>query len=328
MQNKRRLVYADIAKAICIVLVVVGHYFPDDHPVWYWIMRSIIYSFHMPMFMFASGLIYLATFKVQDYTVFIKKKIKRLMVPYIVVSFIIITIKLLTQSLMYVENPVTYLSYVKILYLPEAGYFLWFIWALWWIYVIIPLFNTSRKRLYLLVFSILLHFIPITFPDYFCLKQFKDMVFYFVFGCVAWEYRQNLKNLFSLSSFIYFVLFVTLHSIYLFLNIGGMLLPFIGIVFVLRLSMSIEKEQDKCYFKWLITISTSSYIIYLFHTTFEGLTKSLINKMPFLMYSSNDFLFALEALVVISVGVVGPILLDNLVLKRYKFARLLFGYSS
>ncbi len=56
------------------------------------------------------------------------------MIPYFSTSIIIISIKLLTQQRMLVENPVTYLSYFKMFYLPEAGFFLWFIWALWLIF--------------------------------------------------------------------------------------------------------------------------------------------------------------------------------------------------
>ena len=33
--NMQRIVLFDIAKALCIVLVVVGHYFPENSPVWY-----------------------------------------------------------------------------------------------------------------------------------------------------------------------------------------------------------------------------------------------------------------------------------------------------
>ena len=44
---------------------------------------------------------------------------------YIVTSLIIVTIKLLTEKNAYVENPVTVLSYIKVLYSPVAGYFLW-----------------------------------------------------------------------------------------------------------------------------------------------------------------------------------------------------------
>lgn len=44
------------------------------------------------------------------------------MIPYFSTSIIIISIKLLTQQRMLVENPVTYLSYFKMFYLPEAGF--------------------------------------------------------------------------------------------------------------------------------------------------------------------------------------------------------------
>ena len=40
----------DIAKGLGILLVIVGHLLPEDS----W-MRQIIYSFHMPLFMFISG---------------------------------------------------------------------------------------------------------------------------------------------------------------------------------------------------------------------------------------------------------------------------------
>lgn len=33
--NMQRIVLFDIAKALCIVLVVVGHYIPENSPVWY-----------------------------------------------------------------------------------------------------------------------------------------------------------------------------------------------------------------------------------------------------------------------------------------------------
>lgn len=53
-----RLITLDIAKTICIILVVIGHYHPENSPVWYSLIRDVIYSFHMHLFMFASGYIY------------------------------------------------------------------------------------------------------------------------------------------------------------------------------------------------------------------------------------------------------------------------------
>ena len=108
-----RLVNFDIAKAIAIILVVIGHYYPENAPEWYRALHSWIYTFHMPLFMFASGYIYLSFKKDEGYFTFIKKKFRRLFVPYIIVSMIIISIKLLTQRNMYVENPVTVYEELK-----------------------------------------------------------------------------------------------------------------------------------------------------------------------------------------------------------------------
>lgn len=96
--SPNRLVHFDIAKAICIIMVVIGHYVPDNMPDWYVVVHDWIYTFHMPLFMFASGYLYLILKKEENYSTFLFKKVKRLMIPYFVVSVIIITIKLLTES--------------------------------------------------------------------------------------------------------------------------------------------------------------------------------------------------------------------------------------
>lgn len=128
-----RIIALDIAKAICIILVVMGHYVPDNSPAWYVLVHDVIYTFHMPLFMFVSGYVYIATKKRSTYGDFLLKKVRRLMVPYLTTSVMVIVIKLLTQGSMSVDNPVTIFSFVEMFYMPVAGYFLWFIWALWWI---------------------------------------------------------------------------------------------------------------------------------------------------------------------------------------------------
>ena len=189
----QRLISFDIAKAICIILVVIGHYVPDYSPQWYVGVHDVIYTFHMPLFMFASGFIYMATKKDITYRDFLLKKVKRLMIPYFSVSAIVITIKLLTEGHAYVENPVTWMSYVKMLYLPEAGYFLWFIWALWWMFVLSPLFKTKQMRLGLFVLAIVLHYIPNILPEIFCLSQFQGMLVYFMLGVVFCDWKQQIS---------------------------------------------------------------------------------------------------------------------------------------
>lgn len=102
-----RLISIDIAKAICIILVVAGHYNPDNAPEWYHIIVRFIYTFHMPLFLFASGYIYATIVKTGMRRGGVLKKFKRLMIPYLSTSIIVISIKLLTQQSMQVQNPVT-----------------------------------------------------------------------------------------------------------------------------------------------------------------------------------------------------------------------------
>ncbi len=198
---QERIVSLDIAKAICIVLVVIGHYAPDNAPHWYEVMHDMIYTFHMPLFMFASGYIYIATKRGDSYGSFLLRKARRLMMPYLATSAIIITLKLLTQGHAFVENPVTILAYVRMFYLPEAGYFLWFVWALWWMFVIVSLLRTRGSRLALLVVALVLHFLPISFTKVFCLSEFKAMLVYFMIGVSVFEYRMPRQFVMTLSKY-------------------------------------------------------------------------------------------------------------------------------
>ena len=53
--GKIRDITFDIAKGIGIVLVVIGHYIPDNAPSWYIGFVSFVYHFHMPLFFMLSG---------------------------------------------------------------------------------------------------------------------------------------------------------------------------------------------------------------------------------------------------------------------------------
>ena len=97
---KERLEYIDALKGFAILLVVMGHVIPwsfqsfedvkliSPSPVVLW---KIIYSFHMPLFMFISGFLFgqshFNSFK--EYALKIWKKTKMLLVPYIACSILV-----------------------------------------------------------------------------------------------------------------------------------------------------------------------------------------------------------------------------------------------
>lgn len=75
---------------------------------------------------------------------------------------------------------------------------------------------------------------------------------------------------------------------------------------------------------WLIVVSSSSYIIYLFHTTFEGFAKAVVHRIPFFT-DGNDVLFIINAFVVVCCGVVCPIILHHYILNKTHVTKIMFG---
>ena len=246
---------------------------------------------------------------------------------------IVITIKLLTQGNMTVDNPVTIMSYVKMLYSPEAGYFLWFIWALWWMFVVVSLMKTAKSRLILFFLAVIVHFVPLKLPEVFCIPQFKNMLVYFMLGVVCFENKalhSFIKNFHSgkvVASVLLFIVFeyITLTNTGMtsIKNITSIMLPYIGILFVMEVSKLICKYKSLDKGSILILISSSSYIIYLFHTTFEGFAKAVCRKLP--LDSNLAYIFVPEVIAVVGCGVVIPIILYKYVFVRYAITRVLFG---
>ena len=311
-----RLIDIDIAKGICIVLVVTGHYLPANAPEWYITMIDVIYKFHMPLFMYASGLVYHATKKPVPCKRFVWKKFQRLGIPYILVSLLIICIKLLSEEKTHLAHPVSLASFYEILYLPSAGFFLWFVYVLFLIFLIIPFFDTPRKINFLLALSLTALIIPIQTTDLFCLAQFKSNLFYFVAGCFVSQYQRFIRQKTAhISVFLPLLCFVGLYLIArvyahlpLVINCLNVCLALTGIGVTLKISRLIEMKILKLQPVFL-KLALYSYTIYLFHTSFQGIAKAFFLKYPLPECLDNHISAVIMILMAVSAGLVGPILL-------------------
>lgn len=76
-QSSSHSVEISMVKAICIILMVVGH---SGCPLW---LRNTIYLFHMPCFFFISGFLFKRSCLEQGFVLYLKKKIKSLYFPFI-----------------------------------------------------------------------------------------------------------------------------------------------------------------------------------------------------------------------------------------------------
>lgn len=89
MTKRERIDYLDIAKGIGMLLVVIGHVDYVDASI-----RNYIFSFHMPLFLFVSGM--LLWYKQEEqsgWSVLIGKKARNLLLPYFLFSFLYLVIE-------------------------------------------------------------------------------------------------------------------------------------------------------------------------------------------------------------------------------------------
>lgn len=326
----------DIAKAIAMILVVIGHYMPDESPDGYKFIVKLIYSFHMPLFFFVSGFIYQATWKPISYGKFLAKKFKRLIIPYFTVSIIVILTKMVAAGILKLESPVDAFALVRMFYEPAAGIYLWFVWALWWMMVIIPLFRTPKSRLVLFAIAIVLNVIDLPGIPILSISRSISYLVWFSAGCLAADYIHHPVRL--CKNYIFFIcvaLFVIAHYILLPyqleeastvpLRIMKKIAVISAIGFTLILSYKLLKKGPSSIKRALLRISTTTYIIYLFHTTFEGLGKGILDRFGIPSAETGIAEWVVIIVFVVSLGVTGPYLLDRLLLRRSRITRLLFG---
>lgn len=328
MTQTPRTVYLDLAKTIGIVLVVFGHTRFYGDPLWAEQARNYIYTFHMPLFLFISGMVYSRYSHSDNYRDFISKKSIRLIVPYLTVSILLICIKLTTDANMETFTPVSHRSFIHMFYKPEAGYFLWFIYTLWILFLLIPPFKSRRARIYLLGLSFILMCIPCRLPDVFCLNQLKNLSFYFILGCVATDYlgtfeiilsKKKLGTALFLITSIIFVLFTdTIAG-----KIAECAMPFLGTLWVLQSSHYFEQHVfSKSQPAFIILASSSVFFIYLFHTLFMGLQFHILKQLNF---NSSILLITVGNISMIAIGFIGPIGIYWFMTKHPSRINLLLG---
>ncbi len=77
---RERFSWIDVARGIGIILVIYGHTLGSEG------YRYLIYSFHMPLFFFLSGLVF-HTRSNETYKDSLRKDIKRILIPYFIFAF-------------------------------------------------------------------------------------------------------------------------------------------------------------------------------------------------------------------------------------------------
>ena len=322
--EKNRNITFDVAKGIGIVLVVIGHYIPECAPVWYIDCMRFVYRFHMPLFFIIAGFFFDRSVKQVSYGALVWSKFKRLMVPYFILSWAVIGIKIVFAGFLQVDHPVSVAALYRAFYLPEAGYYLWFVYVLFLIFCIAPIFKAGNRLILLTVLALGLSF-WLSVPDIFCILQFFHyFIFFFFFMWVS-----RVKQLES-AMYKYPLLWAAITVLFFFLyppQPGGTLPAFPTIVSGISGSfMVISTSYVICRSipsktKGLSYIGRLSMTIYLFHTLFMGGGKAILT---YINLGGDIIEFILSSLFIIGAGIVGPILLYKWVWAKNQFTAQIF----
>jgi len=271
----QRYIWVDYAKAIGIILVVYGHvarglyngdiYIPE---ALYQLADSIIYSFHMPLFFFLSGIFFYQSFEKRGPVKLSFNKIDTIVYPYLVWSIIQGLIEV--QLSKYTNGSVAYSDVFVLLTSPRAHF--WFLYALFIVFIssAIMFFIFPKKYLVVvLIFSCLLYLYKHLLPDNIIFRLLSRHFVYFVAGVAFFVYQasptfSSFRSLLCL--FVVFVLVQVMLNFFVQDELATIYavklsVALVSIAFIVSLSMYLAKKDRPL----LALIGSASMAIYLMH---------------------------------------------------------------
>lgn len=207
----------NVAKGIAILLVLLGHSF-ILYPVnmldvkWCDWMYHVIYSFHMPVFFFVSGLLF-ANSSHHQYGYILKSKAMRLLLPYLSYHAINLGVKILLPNLVNRKVGTIY-DYCESILL--RGGELWFLYVLLIIFLlwgfILP---TTKEKITVYVYTGIILCISQSglSGDMFLYKDVIYYSFFFLLGYITKDCYKEHRNWLVQKAQILSVIFLLLFAI-------------------------------------------------------------------------------------------------------------------
>lgn len=318
----RFLADVERAKGFAIILVVLGHVVAREPPAdneWYVLMKSAIYTFHMPFFMYLGGLIF---YHVGDalsprptYWSYLVRRAERLLIPFLALGLLILFGKLAVETFVHVDNrPPDIRSGLASLFWTTAqspATSVWYVFVLFVYCGITPvLLKLSHGRLWpVLVIAAALHLLNV--PEIAYLDRIANFFVYFIIGCAVGRYHTEAMKLVEttlpVSAAVFFVTLVLATK-----EIQPALTGAICALSALAFLHGLMRTDWASRADALLWFGKYSFAIYLFNTLAIGLTKGLMLKvMP---WDGVNFLAFFPVLLL--AGLCVPVLLKQMALDR------------
>ena len=284
-----RNLWVDYAKAIGILLVVYGHVVRgllnggiitanvDTH----WLVDSIIYTFHMPLFFFLSGLFFWHSLNNRGGTGLFCNKIDTIFYPFVLWSLLQGSIEVVLAR--YTNGGVGMGEVLMLLWSPRAQF--WFLYALFAAFCLAILLYrrfSTRAFLPLLVLSAAFYLLQQWTPKVAALVFLAQNFVFFAFGIWFNGIRQRIESNATAVLLVSAVAFVVAQ--YLFHGVLGLtyadrgaaslVVAFIGILFTVSLCMLLARKPVG----WMLTLGALSMPIFLMHILAGSGVRVILSK--------------------------------------------------
>ncbi|MBB1477107.1 acyltransferase family protein [Shewanella sp. SG41-3] len=324
MEDRAR--WVDYAKGIGIILVVYGHVMRGLYSAgfefygrFYELSDSIVYSFHMPLFFFLSGLFFYQTLSNKGPKQLIFSKIDTLFYPYVVWSIFQGSIEAILSN--YTNGNVTFSDVLSLLWAPRAQF--WFLYDLFFCFVFFSVILNAQTKIRTIIsflFLITFYYILLNVSNdntlllVYCIFFLFGVIYNFYFNKGYMESKLLLlivSILFFISQYIYHFYYSLSYLDY---SIFSLLLAFVSVFFIVLLSLFLSKTKVK----FLSYLGGASMAIYLMHILAGSGVRVILGNI-----------FGIESVVIhLILGLVAGLFFPLIALWVFRKANLKYIFSA
>ena len=326
--KQARDIYLDVLRGIAILIVVWGHSMQvcqgnSNNPV-----HLIIQSFQMALLMVISGYTTGYSEPIDDISLFIKKKVFRLFIPYLIweqIHYFLVII---------VENR-QYSLYEEVSSILNSNF--WFLRILFVMYILYALFQWGTKQISSielknanivleLIIAIGCIVIALSLSKINGLEELRSYIFFFAFGIILFRIKGRISKrliqiIGKMSVFIFVALCVAFFKI---LNpvihkVINKLLGFAGTIMILcGVRGIVNKNRNwKCW-KYIAKIGKNTLPIYAIHWCLFF----SINKLPYASIAKTSYTVYILSVGIWMVWVIMALFFTK-ILEKNKYTRIL-----
>lgn len=325
--KKQHFEWIDYAKGIAILLVVIGHSFPDAsmeggvRNIFLRGLHDVIYQFHMPLMFFISGMLsgkILRLASLGDRVVYLRDRFLRLMVPYFVIALLYLPFKILLSRFANQPYDISGIWEIMLGENPDGG--LWFLYVLFLIQVAMCFIVRKHNLRFSLVISMLLA-VLITYLD---TKWYRvdDALLYLCFTVAGLYYTNSswFDKKIELPPMIILAVLLAA-SLWVFIKTESpycrLVSGYLGTFVVIGIAKNADAHSVIGRFFTMLGKYTMD--IYIFH----GILMVMARIVFFSLLGLNYYLCCV---IMLLVGLVLPILISKYIVRRvYVMRALLLG---